>query len=108
MQGLVLLFTAPIARFDLLALLGPPKLELIQETIHLGRHVHQLMNSEVVSNGRPVGEQCIERRIVCLRLLSIASGMGQGKDSRLATRETHEKDRCPYSPGPPELSSASA
>jgi hypothetical protein len=52
MQGLVLLFTAPIARFDLLALLGPPKLELIQETIHLGHHIchhiHQLMNSEVV------------------------------------------------------------
>jgi len=48
MQGLVLLFTAPIARFDLLALLGPPKLELIQETIHLGHHIHQLMKSEVV------------------------------------------------------------
>jgi len=63
MQGLVLLFTAPIARFDLLALLGPPKLELIQETIHLGHHIHQLMKSEVVP-----WESNAEHRIVCLRL----------------------------------------
>ncbi len=58
MQGLVLLFTAPIARFDLLALLGPPKLELIQETIHLGHHspAHEV-------GSRPVGEQCIEHRL---------------------------------------------